>query len=166
MNERRKDCGAFAILARLEDTRWLGSEGLAFDVTGGSCCMFDRKPRLLVIDDEAQILRAYSRVLMHDFVVETEPDAARALRRIAQSPPFDVVLCDRYLAQGLSGQAFFESLRLDLQGRTVMCSGTKPAIDDLFAASLGDRFFLKLGHVSTLISLLLRVAGPSPRAAA
>lgn len=128
--------------------------------------MFDQKPRLLVVDDEILVRRAYTRVLGHDFTVESDADALRALRRIANDASFDVVLCDRKLGLGMSGQDFFESLPLHLQRHTVMCSGTEPDADDAFAAALGDRFFMKPGHVGDLVRLLLRVAHVSPRAAA
>lgn len=128
--------------------------------------MFDLKPRLLVIDDDAQLRRLYARVLRHDFTVETEADAKRALRRIVDGPGFDVILCDRNLADGMSGQDFFESLSLDLQGRVVMCSGAEPEVHDAFAAARGDRYVMKLGHIAALISILLRVARVSAWAAA
>lgn len=128
--------------------------------------MFDRKPRLLVVDDDPLVRRAYARILQHDFTVESEGDATRALRRLANDRSFDAILCDRNLGYDLSGQDFFESLSRDLQGRTVMCSGAEPDETDVFAAALGERYFLKPGHLSELVRLLLRVARVPPRAAA
>ncbi len=128
--------------------------------------MFDDKPRLLVIDDDLQVLRAYGRILQRDFTIEGETNGVSALRRIANEPCFDVILCDRNLGWGLSGQDVFESLSLDLRRRTVICSGSTPDDDDAFAAALGERFFMKPGHLPSLISLLLDVARMSPCAAA
>jgi len=143
----------------------LGRRGLSSDRRRGEY-MFDHKPRLLVVDDDPQVLRAYARILQHDFTVESCADGTSALRRIAKAPCFDVILCDRYLAKGLSGQDVFESLSIDLQWRTVICSGCEPDEDDAFAAALGDRFFMKPGHLSALVLLLLRVARVPPQVAA
>ena len=131
--------------------------------------MFDPKPRLLVIDDDPQIRRVYARVLHRDFRIESESDGSRALGRIAEGDYFDVILCDLDLGESISGQDFFESLPVALQNRTVISSATDPAEGDSFATALGDRFFMKLGSVATLIAILLHVvhAGPAlPRAAA
>jgi CheY-like chemotaxis protein len=121
--------------------------------------MFDPKPRLLLIDDDAHVRRAYVRVLRHDFEIDPQDGAAGALIGLATGPAVDVILCDRDLGAGMSGQGFFESIPLELQERTVMCSGTEPDEDDAFANGLGDRYFLKPGHVATLIATLLRLAG-------
>jgi CheY-like chemotaxis protein len=101
------------------------------------------------------------------FTVESEADGMVALRRIAEGPPFDAILCDRYLAPGvMSGDDFFESLPVELQVRTIMCSGAEPDEHDAFAAALGDRFLLKPVSVPALVSILLRVARVPPQAAA
>jgi len=128
--------------------------------------MFDHKPRLLFVDDDPQVLRAYVRILQRDFTVESEADGSLALRRIAKAPCFDVILCDRDLGEGLSGQDFFESLPIDLQWRTVIWTGHEPDGDDAFVAALGDRYFMKPGHLTALVSLLMHVARVPPRVAA
>ena len=120
--------------------------------------MFESKPRVLVIDDDAQVLRAFSRLLSRHFLVESEAAAAPALRRLAGGESFDVILCDRNLPGGMSGQDFFEAVDPAVQKRIVICSGAPLAPDDAFAAVLGSRFFLKSSDAAGLAALLLRVA--------
>jgi CheY-like chemotaxis protein len=125
--------------------------------------MFDLKPQLLVIDDDVQIRRVYGRLLVQDFVVETEAEAWNALRRIAAGAHFDVILCDVNLGCGMSGPEFFEAAPRYLQRRIVMCSASPPEANDAFAAELGPRYVAKLGNIDGLISLLNSVAGVPPR---
>ncbi len=125
--------------------------------------MLELKPRLLIIDDDPHVLRAYARVLSPHFTAETESNATTALERIRTGALFDVVLCDRNLGQGMSGIAFFGALPLSLQRHFVMYSGSDPALDDVFASALGERFFSKLGSAAALIGVLLRAAGAPER---
>jgi CheY-like chemotaxis protein len=120
--------------------------------------VFDRKPRLLIIDDDPLVLRAYARILQHEFTVECESEAPSALRRIANGDCFDVILCDLHLGPSVSGQDFFELLPPDLQVRTIVCTGAAPDEDDAFAKALGDHFFMKPGRVGALGAILHRVA--------
>jgi CheY-like chemotaxis protein len=120
--------------------------------------MLTSRPRLLVIDDDVLVRRAYLRVLRHDFLVEEVSGARTALARIALGVTFDVIVCDLNLGEGESGQDFFDSLSPDLQTRVVICTGTEPAADDAFAAALGERFWVKDRSIAVLLPLLRRVA--------
>lgn len=112
----------------------------------------------MIIDDDPQTGRTYARLLARDFDVDVLGDAREAQRRLAAGERVDVILCDRGLGPGLSGQDFFDCLSLELQQRVVIFSGTEPAPDDAFAASLGDRYHFKLASIASLIAVLLRAA--------
>ncbi len=81
--------------------------------------------RILVIDDEAVVLRVIARVLgdEHDLVTTTDP--RQALERLAQGEDFDLILCDLTMPH-VSGTEFVERLRLqapDLARRVVFMTG-------------------------------------------
>jgi DNA-binding response OmpR family regulator len=121
----------------------------------------DLKPRLLMVDDDALVLRTYERVFRDEFIVELETDAADALGRIAVGVHYDAILCDRNLGAGMSGEAFFRAVAQAVKDRIVMWSGLLPAIDDVFARGLGDRYFHKSGSLSSLVAVVRRVAASS-----
>ncbi|MDB5212186.1 MAG: sensor hybrid histidine kinase [Myxococcaceae bacterium] len=127
--------------------------------------MYDRKPRLLVIDDDAQVLRVFHRALGRDFKVDSHTDPVEPLRRVLGSDPYDAILCDRNLPGGMSGQRFYEAVPDVVQARIVMCSGSDFDLDDPFALVLGDRFILKPMAMTDLAAVLLRVARGSSLAA-
>ena len=53
-----------------------------------------RRPRLLLVDDEPALLRAYARRLGRRCDVTTETDGVQAIARLQAGEPFDLVLCD------------------------------------------------------------------------
>jgi two-component system, NtrC family, sensor kinase len=64
--------------------------------------------RILVVDDEPLMLRAFERALSdHEVVTATDGRAALAL---CMSEPFDVILCD-IMMPGVNGRDFFEMLK-------------------------------------------------------
>jgi EAL domain-containing protein (putative c-di-GMP-specific phosphodiesterase class I) len=76
---------------------------IAADGTGG-------KPRVLIVDDEQAILRAYSRVLAsHGYVVTTAASAEVALESLA-AEPVDVVISDLTMP-GMTGLEFLREVR-------------------------------------------------------
>ena len=123
--------------------------------------MLDLKLRLLVVDDDVLILRAYERVFRGEFVVELVTDAASALERIAIGVHYDAILCDRNLGAGLSGEAFFRAVAQAVKDRMVMWSGVLPTADDVFAHALGARYLHKAGSISSLIAVVRGVAAPA-----
>ncbi len=71
-----------------EATHWLGTDG---EVRGGQAGR--ETPRILVVDDNADIRRYVSELLSEDYVVETAVDGRDGLGR-AQTHPPDLVLTD------------------------------------------------------------------------
>jgi CheY-like chemotaxis protein/two-component sensor histidine kinase len=83
------------------------------------------RARVLVIDDDAAVLRAYRRMLSsrHDVVLAS--GGAEGLDTLEKDEEFDVVLCDVMMPQ-LDGPMVYEALRARaprLLDRVVFCSG-------------------------------------------
>ena len=81
--------------------------------------------RILVVDDDVTLLRAYRRYLgrRHDVVVAYGGEEALAL--LAADDNFDLILCD-LMMPGLDGVGVYERLRRQqphLLDRVVFCSG-------------------------------------------
>lgn len=70
----------------------------------------DRRPRVLVIDDERPLLRAVARLLADEYDVVSETDGASALGRIEAGEAFDAIVCD-VIMPALDGAQFLERLR-------------------------------------------------------
>ncbi len=68
--------------------------------------------RVLIIDDEVQLLGALQRLLRGDFDVETESRAASALARLQRGETFDHILCDLQMPE-MTGMDLFEALTRD-----------------------------------------------------
>lgn len=83
------------------------------------------KPRVLLIDDEAMLLRTGARVLEPQCHVVTRASANVALAEIDGGAEFDVVLCDLLMPE-MTGMAFYEALverHAELAKRVVFLSG-------------------------------------------
>jgi CheY-like chemotaxis protein len=65
--------------------------------------------RVLVIDDEPQVLRSIERALRADHQVTCASSAETALQAL-EGADFDVILCDLVMPE-MSGRGFFEALR-------------------------------------------------------
>lgn len=81
--------------------------------------------RVLVIDDEPAVLRAFRRVLSPTYAVTIVSNGREALQKIKDCDDFDAVLCDINMPQ-LSGVDFYRQLELthpELARRVVFCSG-------------------------------------------
>ena len=87
------------------------------------------RPRLLIVDDEEDMLRLLKRTLSEDLKcdIETAPNAAEALRRL-EGPPFDVVLADIRMP-GISGMEFLERSKSDRPDLTVVMMTSYGSID-------------------------------------
>jgi len=66
--------------------------------------------RILAIDDEALLLKAYRRMLSDFHVVETALGGVEGLRALERDPAFDIVLCDLQMPE-VSGMALHEAVR-------------------------------------------------------
>lgn len=69
-----------------------------------------QRRRLLAVDDEALLLKAYRRMLTSHHDVETMLGAKEALRLFGQDRAFDVVLCDLQMPE-MSGSELYEAVR-------------------------------------------------------
>ncbi len=119
-------------------------------------------PHLLVIDDDAQIRRVFTRMLSREFIVDCATDAEAALAMLDGANVFDVVLCDLHL-RSMSGRVFYEQLKLrsaNLAERVVIITGADQDPNDAFATILGDRYRAKTGPLAGLLAVLRRVAFP------
>lgn len=81
--------------------------------------------RVLVVDDEPAVLRAYRRVLSPTYAVTLVNNGREALDRIHDGADFDAVICDINMPQ-MGGVDFYRQLELnhpELARRVVFCSG-------------------------------------------
>jgi signal transduction histidine kinase/ActR/RegA family two-component response regulator len=83
------------------------------------------RARLLIIDDEPAILRAFERVLRDRHEVVVASGGKAALRILSDDDQFDVILCD-VMMPDVDGVAFFEDISTvapTLQRRIIFCTG-------------------------------------------
>jgi CheY-like chemotaxis protein len=66
--------------------------------------------RVLVVDDEPAVLRAFRRVLQRDYEVVTARSGSEALRIVLSDSHLDGILCDLAMPE-LDGPAFFAELK-------------------------------------------------------
>lgn len=81
--------------------------------------------RVLVVDDEPAVLRAFRRVLTPTYAVTLVNNGHEALQKIHDSDDFDAVICDINMPQ-LGGVDFYRQLELnhpELARRVMFCSG-------------------------------------------
>jgi PAS domain S-box-containing protein len=105
-----------------------------------------QRARILVIDDDVAVLRAYRRMLStrHDVVLAS--GGTEGLDILEKDNEFDIVLCDVMMPQ-VDGPMVYEALRLRapaLLGRLVFCSGGAftPRAKE-FLASVQNAFLAK-----------------------
>jgi CheY-like chemotaxis protein len=83
------------------------------------------RARILVIDDEEILLKAYRRMLSEKHDVVVAQGGAKALELLRADTSFDVVLCDLMMPE-VDGQGVYEtllSLSPGLAARVIFCSG-------------------------------------------
>jgi CheY-like chemotaxis protein len=84
--------------------------------------------RVLVVDDDPAVLRAFRRVLQGDHEIVTARDGAEALGIVMGGARVDAIICDIGMPK-LDGPAFFSELfelRPQLMPRVVFCTGGLP----------------------------------------
>jgi CheY-like chemotaxis protein len=95
----------------------------------GNVTQVDIAPaRVLVVDDDPTVLRAFRRVLAGDHEVLTARDGAEALRLVLGGERVDAIICDISMPK-LDGPAFFSELfelRPQMMPRVVFCTGGQP----------------------------------------
>ena len=116
-----------------------------------------RRGRVLVIDDDIAVLRAYRRMLAprHDVVLAT--GGANGLSALAEDDDFDVILCDVMMPE-MDGPMVYEALMQrfpELARRVVFCSGGAftPRAKE-FLGSVDNAFLSKPIDVDALESLV------------
>jgi CheY-like chemotaxis protein len=72
--------------------------------------MRDRLPRILLVDDQPDMLRTLGRLLHSDADVSTAASGFEAWEAIRQGARFDLVLCD-IMMPGMTGLELFERVR-------------------------------------------------------
>lgn len=84
-----------------------------------------RASRVLIIDDEASLVRAYRRVLGRDHEVVGAYGGEEALRLLARDDKFDLILCDLMMPRvdGVGVYEHLERWQPHLIPRLVLCSG-------------------------------------------
>src|SRR6266542_3709778 len=83
-----------------------------------------RRARILVVDDDAQVLRAIARFIATEHDVSVAPGLWKGLSALTREP-WDLVLCDVMMPMG-GGARFWEELLLrapEVQGRVVFMTG-------------------------------------------
>jgi DNA-binding NtrC family response regulator len=87
------------------------------------------RPRLLIVDDEEDMLRLLKRSLSTDLncEIETAPNAYQALSLLEEAP-FDVMLLDIRMP-GIDGMEFLDRIRQDYLGLTVVMMTAYGSID-------------------------------------
>jgi diguanylate cyclase (GGDEF)-like protein/PAS domain S-box-containing protein len=82
----------------------------------------NRPPRVLVVDDEPQVLVALQDLLETDFEVTTTDEPEKALRIAEQDPEIAVVLSDQRMPR-MSGDELLAKLRQHSNATRVLCTG-------------------------------------------
>jgi len=84
--------------------------------------------RVLVVDDDPAVLRAFRRVLQANHEIVTARDGSEALQIVLSGARVDAIICDIGMPK-LDGPAFFSELfelRPQLMPRVVFCTGGQP----------------------------------------
>jgi CheY-like chemotaxis protein len=107
----------------------LGAESEATAEEDGPVTQVDAPlTRVLVVDDDPAVLRAFRRVLQGDHEIVTARDGSEALRIVLGGARVDAIICDIGMPK-LDGPAFFSELfelRPQLMPRVVFCTGGIP----------------------------------------
>ena len=115
-----------------------------------------RGPRVLVVDDEANLRRMLSAVLVADgFRVTEAKDGTEAIAAVQRQRP-DAVLLDLSMPGGPDGLATLERIAVEAPGLPViMMSGRAGLQDAVRATKLGAFHFLEkpLAPEATLLAL-------------
>src|SRR6186713_1560029 len=79
-------------------------------------------PRILVVDDEPQVLLALQDLLEDEFEVETAEEATEALRIVESDPRIAVVLSDQRMPE-MSGDELLAKVRQHSSATRMLCTG-------------------------------------------
>jgi response regulator RpfG family c-di-GMP phosphodiesterase len=113
-------------------------------------------PRILLVDDEPNLLDGLRRQLRRDFRVETAVGAAKGLFALGQDEPFEVIVSD-YLMPGINGAQFLAAARRAAPTATRMLLTGHTSLSDA-AGTVNDgqvyRMLLKPVDHETMVTAL------------
>ncbi len=78
-------------------------------------------PRILLVDDEQDLLDGLRRQLRREFDVETAVGAANGLFSLGKGAPFEVIVSD-FMMPGINGAQFLTAARKARRPRRACCS--------------------------------------------
>ena len=115
-------------------------------------------PRVLLVDDEELVARAFARVLRHDADVTVEVDSTLALARIARGDRFELVISD-VMMRGMNGLELFERvLECAPAIRFIFMSGGMDGALELRILATGQPLLQKPIAPADLLQLLRQLA--------
>lgn len=84
-----------------------------------------RRPRVMLIDDEAMLLQAYGRFLGRDYDLTLLGGGKPAVETLARDGEWDVILCDLMMSDldGAGVSEWIDAHRPELASRTLFCTG-------------------------------------------
>ncbi len=89
---------------------------------GHSSSISSRPPKVLVVDDEPQVLVALQDLLEGDFEVEVADEPAKALRVVESDPDIAVVLSDQRMPR-MNGDELLARVRRSSNATRMLCTG-------------------------------------------
>ncbi|MEV4702947.1 HD domain-containing phosphohydrolase [Actinoplanes sp. NPDC049316] len=108
-----------------------------------------KRPRVLLVDDEANLLDGMRRQLRREFDVETAVGAAKGLFALRQPEPFEVIVSD-FLMPGINGAEFLAAARKVAPDTTRMLLTGHTDLEDAAATvNRGQVFRMLLKPVDT-----------------
>jgi CheY-like chemotaxis protein len=119
------------------------------------------RPRILLVDDDALVGRALTRLLRAEYEVVYRQHAREALQLLERGERFDVMLCD-IVMPGMNGMELYDAVRErapDMLGRIVFLSGaTHVAAAREFLLGIPNEFLEKPVDQAALTAALARKA--------
>lgn len=114
------------------------------------------RTRILIIDDEPRYVRSLVMLLQENHQVASAPNGTEALTLIAQSEPFDLILCDLMMPE-MTGMALYERLSEEQRRQVVfLTGGATTDAARAFLARPGIRYLEKPVEVQEIERLAVR----------
>jgi DNA-binding response OmpR family regulator len=139
--------------------RWTGSDEKKYNPL--------IKPKVLVVDDEKDLVKLIKYNLDKRFRVQAVGDAETGLKKAAEFKP-DCIILDIMLP-GMDGLEFLRALRRDSKTPVILLSAKRSETDRILGLKLGaDDYVVKpfsVGELEARVENLLKRAGPAAGAA-
>ena len=122
---------------------WLDSQRSAGGATPATASHAQRRPRILVVDDEASIRDLLSKTLaLAEYEVETAADAAAALNRV-RAVPYDLMIADLRMP-GMDGLSLIrQTKRIRAELPVIIITGYSSEASAIEAVNLGVAGYLR-----------------------